>query len=176
MLLRDATEADFGAIEAIYAHWVDHGSASFELVAPARDEIARRNAEVRARGLPWLVAEQGGRVLGYAYANWFRPRPAYRFALESSVYVAPGMQRGGIARLLMVELMTRCELAGARQMIAVIGDSGNAPSIALHRSLGFQHAGTLQAVGWKFERWLDVVLMQRALGRADRSPPTVSAP
>lgn len=167
MLLRCAVEDDLPAIQAIYAHWVTYGTGSFELVAPSLDEMFSRRADVLSKGLPYLVAEDNGQVMGYAYANWFRPRPAYRYSVENSVYVHPDARRGGIARLLMVELLARCEMAGARQMVAVIGDSGNAGSVGLHSALGFRHIGTLQSMGWKFDRWLDTVLMQRALGAGD---------
>jgi L-amino acid N-acyltransferase YncA len=167
MLLRSATDADLSAIQAIYSHWVSTGTGSFELEAPTVDEMGRRRADVLSRGLPYLVAEAHGVVAGYAYANWFRPRPAYRFSVENSVYVHPDQRRGGVARLLMLELMARCEMVGARQMVAVIGDSANAGSIGLHKALGFRHIGTLQSTGWKFDRWLDTVLMQRALGAGD---------
>ena len=172
MLLRNALDADLTSIQSIYAHWVNTGTGSFELEPPTMDEMARRRADVLAKGLPYLVAEQDAVLLGYAYANWFRPRPAYRFSVENSVYVAPGVHRSGVARLLMTELMTRCELAGARQMIAVIGDSGNTGSIGLHAAMGFTRIGTLRSTGWKFDRWLDTVFMQRALGAGDALPAT----
>jgi L-amino acid N-acyltransferase YncA len=175
MLLRSAIDADLPAIQAIYAHWVTHGTGSFELEAPGVDEMTRRRADVLSKGLPYLVAETNGQVVGYAYCNWFRPRPAYRFSVENSVYVQPDARRAGVARLLMVELIARSEMAGARQMIAVIGDSANAGSVGLHSALGFLHAGTLRSTGWKFNRWLDTVLMQRALGPGDGLPPTASA-
>jgi phosphinothricin acetyltransferase len=171
MLLRNATDADLPAITAIYAHWVQHGTGSFELEAPTLEEMSRRRTDVLGKGLPYLVAEVHGRVVGYAYANWFRPRPAYRFTVENSVYVDQDARRSGVARLLLAELVTRCELAGARQMIAVIGDSGNAGSMGLHAALGFRHIGTLQSTGWKFGRWLDTVFMQRALGVGDTESP-----
>jgi len=171
MLLRNATESDLPAIQAIYSHWVATGTGSFELEAPSVDEMGRRRADVLAKGLPYLVAVQNDAVLGYAYANWFRPRPAYRFSVENSVYVHPDGRRGGVARLLMAELIARCEQAGARQMIAVIGDSANAGSIGLHTAMGFRHIGTLQSTGWKFDRWLDTVFMQRQLGRGDQTAP-----
>lgn len=175
MLLRSAVDADLPAIQAIYAHWVTHGTGSFELEAPSLDEMTRRRADVLSKGLPYLVAEADGEVMGYAYGNWFRPRPAYRFSVENSVYVHPDARRGGIARLLMVELLARCEMAGARQMVAVIGDSANISSVGLHCALGFRHIGTLQSAGWKFDRWLDTVLMQRSLGPGDALPaPTVA--
>lgn len=175
MLLRSALDADLPAIQAIYGHWVSTGTGSFELQPPTLEAMNRRRADVVARGLPYLVADVDGMVMGYAYGNWFRPRPAYRFSVENSVYVHPEQRRGGIARLLMVELMARCEMAGARQMIAVIGDSANVGSIGLHAALGFRHIGTLQSTGWKFDRWLDTLLMQRSLGPGDAVPATAVA-
>ena len=170
MLLRSAVDSDLPAIHAIYAHWVTHGTGSFELEAPSVDEMTRRRADVLAKGLPYLVAETDGQVMGYAYANWFRPRPAYRFSVENSVYVHPDARRGGVARWLMAELLARCEMAGARQMVAVIGDSANSGSVGLHIALGFRHIGTLNSMGWKFDRWLDTVLMQRSLGPGNARP------
>ena len=169
MLLRSAVDADLPAIQAIYAHWVATGTGSFELEPPTLEEMGKRRADVLSKALPYLVAEADGTVAGYAYANWFRPRPAYRFSVENSVYVHPEQRRGGVARLLMVELMARCEMAGARQMLAVIGDSANVGSVGLHTALGFRHIGTLQSTGWKFDRWLDTVFMQRSLGLGDTS-------
>lgn len=175
MLLRSAVVADLPAIQSIYAYWVLHGTGSFELEPPVLDEMTRRRTDVVTKGLPYLVAEADGALAGYAYANWFRPRPAYRFSVENSVYVHPNQHRCGVARLLMAELMARCEVAGARQMVAVIGDSANAGSVGLHAALGFRHIGTLQSTGWKFDRWLDTVLMQRSLGAGDTSPAAVDA-
>jgi L-amino acid N-acyltransferase YncA len=171
MLIRPSTDADLQALAAIYAHHVQHGTGTFETEPPNLAEVTRRRADVLGKGLPWLVAEDGGTVLGYAYANHFRPRLAYRFCLEDSIYLSPGAAGRGIGRLLLAELIARCEALGARQMLAVIGDAANASSIGLHRSLGFEHTGVLKASGWKFGRWLDVVLMQRALGAGDRTPP-----
>jgi phosphinothricin acetyltransferase len=148
-----------------------HGTGTFELETPDEAEMARRREDVLGKGLPWLVAEDGEGVLGYAYANHFRPRRAYRFCLEDSIYIAPRAQGRGVGRLLLAELMARCEALGARQMLAVIGDSANAGSIGLHRALGFQDTGVLKASGWKFGRWLDVVLMQKALGLGDTADP-----
>lgn len=176
MRIRPCTDTDLPAVTAIYAHHVRHGTGTFELDAPDRAEFARRHAEVGARGLPWLVAETDAGIAGFAYANWFRPRPAYRFFVEDSVYLDPAAQRRGVGRLLLAELIARCEDAGARQMIAVVGDAQNAASIGLHAALGFEHTGLLRASGWKFGRWLDVVLMQRALGAGDRSAPRDPAP
>jgi len=162
--VRSSTQTDLDAITAIYAQAVLQGTGTFELEPPEPQEMARRRAEVLERGLPFLVAEQQGRILGYAYGNYFRPRLAYRFCIEDSIYLAPEAQGQGVGRLLLAELMARCTQAGARQMLAVIGDSANAGSIGLHRALGFADAGVLKAAGWKFGRWLDVVLMQRELG------------
>jgi L-amino acid N-acyltransferase YncA len=161
--VRDSSEDDMAAVQAIYAHHVLHGAASFEEEPPALDEMLRRRADVLARGLPYLVAEVDGRVAGYSYASPYRARPAYRFSIENSVYVAPGRVRAGIGRALLAALIARCELGPWRQMIAVIGDSANAASIGLHAELGFRNVGTLHDVGFKFGRWVDSVLMQRAL-------------
>jgi phosphinothricin acetyltransferase len=170
-LLRPATEADLPAITAVYAWNVLNGTGTFELDAPDLAEMTRRHADVTGKGLPWLVAEVDGQVLGYAYANHFRPRKAYRFCLEDSVYLAREAQGKGLGKRLMTELLARCTALGARQMLAVIGDSANAGSIGLHASLGFEHTGILKSAGWKFGAWRDVVLMQRALGEGDASEP-----
>jgi L-amino acid N-acyltransferase YncA len=175
LLLRPSTAADLPAITAIYAHAVAHGTGTFELDAPDEDEMARRRDDVLGRGLPWLVAERAGsegpRLLGYAYANHFRPRRAYRFCVEDSIYLHPQARGLGTGRLLLAELVARCEALGARQMLAVIGDAANTASIRLHAALGFAHTGVLKASGWKFERWLDVVLMQRTLGQGAATVP-----
>lgn len=164
MVVRDARDDDIAQIAAIYAFHVRHGAASFEEEPPSHAEMVRRRADVLGRGLPYLVAEVDGCVGGYSYATPYRARSAYRFTIENSVYVDQGRTRSGIGRTLLTELIARCERGAWRQMIAVIGDSANAPSIGLHASLGFTHAGTLRAVGFKFGRWLDSVLMQRPLG------------
>lgn len=171
LLVRDSRDDDLPAITAIYAEAVLHGTGTFELDPPDAAEMARRRADIVGKGLPWLVAEQDGAVLGYAYANHFRPRRAYRFCLEDSVYLAPEARGRRVGTLLLAELLARSEALGARQMLAVIGDAANAGSIRLHAALGFEHAGVLKASGWKFDRWLDVVLMQRALGRGAQVPP-----
>jgi phosphinothricin acetyltransferase len=163
MQVRDARDDDIATIQAIYAHHVLHGTASFEEEAPSLEEIARRRGDVLARGLPYLVAEVDGRVVGYSYASPYRARPAYRFSIENSVYVEHGRSRGGVGRALLTALIDRCEQGPWRQMIAVIGDSANAASIGLHADLGFRNVGTFTDVGFKFGRWLDSVLMQRAL-------------
>jgi L-amino acid N-acyltransferase YncA len=171
LLIRPSTADDVPAIAAAYAWNVRHGTGTFELEAPSEAEMARRREDVLGKGLPWLVAERDGRVLGYAYANQFRPRPAYRFCLEDSIYLAPQAHGQGVGKLLLAELIARCEAHGARQMLAVIGDSANAGSIGVHRACGFEPAGVLKSAGWKFGRWLDVVLMQRTLGQGDSVAP-----
>ena len=171
LIIRPSTAADVPAMAAIYRHAVLHGTGTFETEAPDDAEIARRRDDVFGKGLPWLVAERDARVLGYAYANHFRPRRAYRFCLEDSIYLAPSAQRQGIGRVLLAELIAQCEARGARQMLAVIGDSQNAGSIAVHRACAFEACGHFSGAGWKFERWLDVVLMQRSLGDGRNSPP-----
>lgn len=171
MLIRDALDSDLPAITAIYAHWVTHGRASFELDAPDLAEMTRRRAAVLQGGYPYLVAEHAGEVLGYAYASLYRARPAYRFTVENSVYVRPGGNRRGAGRALLEQLITRCAASGFRLMIAVIGDSGNAPSIGLHRACGFQPAGLLPGTGWKHGQWVDTVLMTRELGEGRATPP-----
>ena len=170
-LLRPSLEADIPAIQAIYAHAVEHGTGTFETDAPDVAEMGRRRTEVLSRGLPFLVAEVSGEVVGYAYANFFRPRLAYRYCLEDSIYLARDAQGKGLGKLLLAELIARCEAAGARQMLAVIGDAENKGSVGLHTALGFEHTGVLKASGWKFGRWLDVVLMQRTLGHGDTNAP-----
>jgi phosphinothricin acetyltransferase len=134
--------------------------------------MTRRRDDVLSKGLPWLVVQRDGTVLGYAYANHFRPRKAYRFCLEDSVYLAPEAKSQGLGKLLLAELLGRCEAAGARQMLAVIGDSANLGSIGVHRTLGFEHIGVMKAAGWKFDQWRDVVIMQKALGLGHTSAPT----
>ena len=169
--IRPVRPDDIAVITAIYAHAVRHGTASFELEPPDEREMERRRLALVAGGFPYLAAEEGGRVLGYAYAGPYRPRPAYRFSVEDSVYVAPEAQRRGLGRRLLAELIAAATAGGFRQMVAVIGDSAQAASIELHRAAGFGLVGTLEAVGWKHERWLDTVLMQRALGPGASSPP-----
>lgn len=171
ILVRDAAAADFAAISAIYAEHVRHGLASFEEAPPTVDEMLERWRAITARGMPYLVADAGGGILGYSYASAYRARSAYRHSLENSVYVAPGAGRRGVGTRLLAELIRRCEAGPWRQMVAVIGDSANASSIALHRKLGFRMVGTLQGVGFKHGRWVDTVLMQRALGAGDEAPP-----
>ena len=162
--LRDARDADLAAVQAIYAHHVLRGLATFEEVPPSVDELLARRAAVLQLGLPYLVAEAAGCVVGYAYAMSYRPRPAYRHTIEDSVYVADGLAGRGIGVALLGALVDRCDAGMWRQMIAIIGNSGNAASIALHRRLGFAMVGTLSCAGFKLGRWVDTVIMQRALG------------
>ena len=171
MRVRDAGEADVAAIQAIYAHHVLHGVASFEEVPPTLEEMRSRRAAALGLGLPYLAAELDGRVVGYAYASMYRARPAYRYTIEDSVYIAEGLGGKGIGTGLLSELIARCEAGPWRQMLAVIGDSGNTASISLHRACGFSVVGTLPSVGFKFGRWVDSVLMQRPLGPGDRTKP-----
>jgi len=169
--IRDAVDADVPALQRIYAHYVTQGTATFEEVAPDAGAMAGRWREVVRAGFPWFVAEHGGAVIGYAYANHYRLRSAYRFTCEDSVYLEPTACRHGVGTALLAGVIARCEAAGWRQMVAVIGDSGNAASVRLHTRLGFGPTGTLCEVGFKFGRWLDVVLMQRRLGEGGRTPP-----
>jgi len=169
--IRPSRPDDVEAIQAIYAQHVLHGLASFEEVPPDAAELAERRAAVLARGLPHLVADLDGRVAGYAYAGPYRTRSAYRYTLEDSIYVARGMERRGVGRALLARLIALCEGLGYRQLVAVIGDSGNAASIGLHAALGFKPAGVLPAIGFKHGRWVDSVLMQRPLGPGDTTPP-----
>ena len=172
--VRDAVTADMTAIQAIYAYHVLNGSASFEETAPSPDEMAGRRDAVLKTGLPYLVAELQGRVVGYAYATAYRPRPAYRYTIEDSIYVEHGLNGHGIGRALLTELIGRCEQGPWRQMLAVIGNSGNEASIAVHERVGFQRIGTLRSVGFKFGQWVDTVLMQRELGSGSASMPSVA--
>ena len=170
--IRPSLPDDIEAITHIYAANVLAGTGTFEIDPPTVQDMAARRADVTGKGLPWLVAEVDGKVLGYAYANHFRMRPAYRYTLEDSIYLAPGSQGQGLGRLLLAELMARCTALGVRQLLAVIGDSANLGSIGVHRACGFTHLGVMPSVGWKFDRWLDVVMMQRALGQGDQTAPS----
>src|SRR4051812_15472237 len=175
LLIRPSTPADLPSITAVYAWNVMNGTGTFELEAPDLAEMTRRRDDVLSKGLPWLVAEREGQVLGYAYANHFRPRKAYRFCLEDSIYLADAARGQGVGRLLLAELLSQCEARGARQMLAVIGDSANGGSIGVHKALGFEQTGLIKSAGWKFDRWLDVVMMQRALGVGDTTVPVDQA-
>jgi phosphinothricin acetyltransferase len=169
--LREATAADIPAIRRIYAYHVEHGTGTFEETAPNLDDMTQRWQGIVAVGLPYLVCAFDGRVSGFAYASRFRPRSAYRFTVEDSIYVDPEAVGGGIGRLLLGDLIERCTALGHRQMVAVIGDSRNSRSIQVHARHGFQRTGLMPSAGFKFGRWLDVVFMQRALGAGDRTLP-----
>jgi L-amino acid N-acyltransferase YncA len=171
LAIRPATLADIPAIAHIYAHAVEHGTASFELIPPDETEMARRMQDLLAGDFPYLVAEEDDTVFGYAYAGLYRARPAYRFTLEDSVYIAPDRQGRGVGRALLAALIEASTARGFRQVIAVIGDSEQTASIALHAALGFAYVGTLPNVGFKFGRWLDSVLMQRPLGPGSTTAP-----
>lgn len=171
-VIRPATDADVPAITGIYSHHVLHGTGTFELTPPDETEIASRLAAIRERGSPWLVAERGKGVLGYAYAGPFRTRPAYDWIVEDSIYIRDDCARHGIGAALLSELIDRCAALGYRQMVSLIGDSENLGSVRLHRRLGFVQVGLMHSVGWKHGRWLDVVLMQRPLGVGDRDAVT----
>jgi phosphinothricin acetyltransferase len=162
--IRKSLATDLDAITAIYRNHVLHGTGTFEVDPPSLQDMATRRDDVLAKGLPYLVLEENAQVVGFAYCNWFKPRPAYRFSAEDSIYLAEESRGKGFGRLLLTELMAQAERAGVRKLIAVIGDSSNHGSISVHRSCGFNHVGTLSSCGWKFERWLDVVMMERAIG------------
>lgn len=170
-VIRDAHPADMASVQKIYAHHVLHGLATFEEAPPGVEEMQGRRAAVLELGLPYLVAERAGEILGYSYATFYRPRPAYRHTIEDSIYLAEGQGSNGYGTLLLSELIRRCEAGPWRQMLAVIGDSANAGSIGLHHKLGFRHAGLLRSAGFKLGRWVDTVLMQRALGAGDATRP-----
>ncbi|HQQ69015.1 MAG TPA: N-acetyltransferase family protein [Alicycliphilus sp.] len=169
--IRASRDDDIGAITAIYAHHVLHGTGTFEIDPPDGRDMAERRADVLARGLPYLVAEEGGRVVGFAYCNWFKPRPAYRYSAEDSIYVADAARGRGIGRLLLDALTVQAQAAGIRKLLAVIGDSANAGSIAVHRAAGFTDVGVMRSVGWKFGAWRDIVLMEKPLGAGDTTAP-----
>lgn len=171
ILVRDARPDDMAAVQAIYAHHVLNGLATFEETPPSVEEMLARREAVLAAGLPYLAAERAGRIVGYSYATGYRPRPAYRHTIEDSVYVAHGLDGQGVGTRLLGGLIARCEAGPWRQMLAVIGDSDNKGSVALHRRLGFTPIGTLQSVGFKLGRWVDTVLMQRMLGDGAARPP-----
>ena len=171
LIIRPSSVADVPAITRIYGHAVQRGTGTFETEVPGDAEMMRRREDVLAKRLPWLVAEQGSEILGYAYANPFRPRLAYRFCLEDSIYLDESARGRGTGRLLLAELIARCEAQGARRMLAVIGDSANASSIGVHAACGFEPCGRFDQAGWKFGRWLDVVLMQRSLGAGSTAAP-----
>lgn len=168
--IRPSTDSDLSSITEIYAHHVLNGTGTFEITPPTSEDMANRRQDVLSKNLPYLVLEVDALVCGFAYCNWFKPRPAYRFSAENSIYLAPSASGKGSGKLLLVELMAQAERAGIRKLIAVIGDSANLGSIGVHKACGFQSVGVLSACGWKFERWLDVVLMERPLGLGATTP------
>ena len=169
--IRPSRDHDLSGITSIYAHHVLSGTGTFETVPPTLEDMTARRSEVLAKSLPFLVAEERGQVLGYAYCQWFKPRPAYRFSAEDSIYLHPDASGKGLGRELLALLCAQAEAAGLRKLIAVIGDSANAASVGVHRSLGFEQVGVLKSCGWKFGKWLDVVLMEKSLGEGDLTPP-----
>ena len=173
-LIRASQDADLPEITAIYAHHVLHGTGTFEIDPPSLADMIARRADVLSKALPYLVAVDSGtgRVLGFAYCTWFKPRPAYRFSAEDSVYIASDAHGKGLGRALLAELAAQATKIGVRKLIAVIGDSKNLGSIGVHRSAGFTDVGVLKSCGWKFDQWLDVVLMEKALGLGDTAPAT----
>jgi L-amino acid N-acyltransferase YncA len=170
-LIRPSQEEDIPAITAIYAHHVLHGTGTFETEPPTAADMAARRLDVLAKRLPYLVTEEAGRITGFAYCNWFKPRPAYRFSAEDSIYLAADAHGRGLGRALLEELGKQAEAAGVRKLIAVIGDSANRGSVGVHRACGFTEVGVLKSCGWKFGEWRDVVLMEKALGAADTTAP-----
>lgn len=174
-LIRPSRDDDLPAITAIYEHHVLHGAGTFETTPPTAADMASRRADVLAKGLPFLVAEQDGQVLGFAYCQWFKPRPAYRYSAEDSIYLHPQALGRGVGRLLLSQLTELAQASGLRKLIAVIGDSENAGSIGVHRALGFEQVGVIKDCGWKFGRWLDIVLMEKTLGGGGATPPEAQA-
>jgi phosphinothricin acetyltransferase len=170
-IIRPSQPEDLSTITAIYQHHVLQGTGTFEIEPPSLQDMTSRREDVLSKGLPYLVIEENGQVQGFAYCNWFKPRPAYRFSAEDSIYLAPNASGKGWGRLLLAELCRTAEAAGIRKLIAVIGDSANAGSIGVHHSVGFQSVGVVKACGWKFNRWLDIVMMERALGHGHQRSP-----
>jgi len=173
VIIRASTPGDAPALAAIYGHHVLNGFGTFEEVPPSAEEMASRRQAIVDRGLPHLVADDGGQVLGFAYAGPFRPRAAYRYTVEDSVYVAPDAVGRGVGKAVLSEVLKACEAFGIRQVVAVIGDSGNAGSIGLHASLGFEHAGVGKSFGYKKGRWVDIVWMRKSLNGGDSTMPDV---
>lgn len=171
LLIRPSRDEDLSAIAAIYAHHVLHGTGTFETDPPSLADMTARRADVLAKGLPYLVAEQDGVIAGFAYGNWFKPRPAYRYSVEDSIYLAPDVQSKGLGRALLAELLACFEAAGIRKVMAIVGDSANAGSVGVHRALGFTQVGTVESCGWKLGAWRDIVIMQKTLGVGDTQPP-----
>lgn len=170
-LIRPSRDEDLPALTAIYGHHVLHSTGTFETEPPSVADMTARRADVLSKGLPYLVAEEDGRIAGFAYGNWFKPRPAYRYSVEDSIYLAPDLHRKGLGRALLTELLARCEAVGIRKMMAIIGDSANAGSVGVHLALGFTQVGIVESCGWKFGAWRDIVIMQKTLGTGDTQPP-----
>jgi L-amino acid N-acyltransferase YncA len=171
IFIRPSTDADLPAIQSIYAHHVLHGTGTFETEPPNLAEMTTRRADVLAKKLPWLVLASAGVVQGYAYANWFKPRAAYRFSVEDSIYMAPESAGKGYGKMLLIELLAQLERSGIRKAMAVIGDSANGGSIGVHSACGFTHVGVFKSCGWKFGAWRDIVLMEKTLGAGDTTSP-----
>jgi phosphinothricin acetyltransferase len=171
LTIRASRDEDVAAITAIYAHHVLNGTGTFETEPPTASDMAARRADVLGKNLPYLVAEEAGEVLGFAYCNWFKPRPAYRFSAEDSIYLADAARGRGLGGRLLAALSEAAEAAGIRKLIAVIGDSANAGSVGVHRAQGFTHVGVLKDCGWKFGEWRDVVLMEKVLGEGSTTRP-----
>ena len=169
--IRPSRDEDIPAITAIYAHHVLHGTGTFETDPPNEANMTARRADVLSKGLPYLVAEHDGKVAGFAYGNWFKPRPAYRYSVEDSIYLAPDLQRKGLGRALMAELLAQFEAVGIRKVMAIIGDSANAGSVGIHQAFGFTQVGIVESCGWKLGAWRDIVIMQKTLGVGDTQPP-----
>ena len=174
-LIRPSSDDDLPAITAIYAYHVLHGTGSFETEPPSVAEMTTRRADVLSKGLPYLVVEQDRKIAGFAYGNWFKPRPAYRYSAEDSIYMAPELQGKGLGRALLAELMARFEAAGIRKVMAIVGDSANTGSVGIHLALGFTQVGIVDSCGWKFGAWRDIVIMQKTLGLGNTQPPNEPA-
>lgn len=169
--IRASRDEDIAAISAIYAHHVLHGTGTFETEPPSPTDMAARRADVLSKNLPYLVAERDGQILGFAYCNWFKPRPAYRYSAEDSIYVADTARGQGVGIQLLAALEQAAEVVGVRKLIAVIGDSANAGSVGVHRKQGFTHVGTIKDCGWKFGEWRDIVLMEKVIGAGSTTRP-----
>lgn len=170
-IIRPSRDADLPEITSLYRQHVLTSTGTFETEAPSELDMANRRADVLAKRLPYLVAVDGGEIAGFAYGNWFKPRSAYRYSVEDSIYLAPHQHGKGLGRALLAELLMRCEAAGVRKVMAIIGDSANAGSVGLHEAAGFEHVGKIDACGWKFGAWRDIVIMQKSLGLGDTQPP-----
>ncbi|CAF3463169.1 unnamed protein product [Rotaria sp. Silwood1] len=171
LTIRPSREADIAAITAIYSYYVLNSTCTFEITPPTIDQMASRRDDVLKNNMPYLVAEEADSIIGYAYCTWFKPRAAYRFSMESTIYLDKDMCGKGYGRLLLNALLHEAKLVGVRKMIAVIGDSASERSISLHRTAGFTHVGLLKSCGWKFNRWIDVIIMEKSIGDGDTTAP-----